>query len=75
MPTEPSVLSPEMTSLSYREMLAASRDRASRQYFEAVLKEVGGNVTQAAVRAGIERESLHRLLRRFGVNADVYRPK
>jgi transcriptional regulator of acetoin/glycerol metabolism len=30
----------------------------------------GGNVTRAAERAGVERESLHRLLRRYGVRAD-----
>jgi DNA-binding NtrC family response regulator len=68
-------LSPDLLSLNYRDMLAVSRERVSKEYFAALLKEAGGNVTQAAVRAGLERESLHRLLKRFGLNADSYRTK
>ena len=39
----------------------------------ALLREHGGNVTKAAERAGMERESLHRLLKRHGVRGDDYR--
>lgn len=65
----------DLATLPYREILAQSRDRGSKEYFMALLKAVGGNVTQAAERAGIHRESLHRLLKRYGLRAEDYRPK
>lgn len=63
----------ELASLSYREALASARDRGSREYLTALLKAFGGNVSRAAERAGLERESLHRLLRRHGVQAGAFR--
>jgi transcriptional regulator of acetoin/glycerol metabolism len=41
----------------------------------AVMKDVQGNVTQAAERAGVERESMHRLLRRHGIRSDDHKPR
>jgi DNA-binding NtrC family response regulator len=67
-PTEP-----ELASLSYREALASARDRGSHEYLTALLRTFGGNVSRAAERAGLERESLHRLLRRYGIHADDFR--
>jgi DNA-binding NtrC family response regulator len=63
----------ELAVLSYREALASARDRGSRDYLSALLKAFGGNVSRAAERAGLERESLHRLLRRHGIQAGVFR--
>jgi DNA-binding NtrC family response regulator len=63
----------ELAALSYREALASARDRGSRDYLSALLKTFGGNVSRAAERAGLERESLHRLLRRHGIQAGVFR--
>jgi len=65
----------KLESLSYRDMLETARDRATREYLVAIMKEVAGNVTQAAERAGIERESMHRLLKRHGVRSDDFKPK
>ena len=65
----------DLASLPYREVLAVSRDQISKEYLIAVLRAVKGNVTQAADRAGIERESLHRLLKRYGLRADDFRGK
>jgi len=65
----------DLASLPYREVLAVSRHQISKEYLIAVLKAVKGNVTQAADRAGVERESLHRLLKRYGLRADDYRGK
>ena len=61
--------------LTYRDMLEAARERATRDYLIALMKDVGGNVTQAAERAGIERESMHRLLKKHGVRSDDFKPK
>jgi two-component system response regulator AtoC len=60
-------------SLPYREALASERDRATRDYLVQLLSELQGNVTLAAERAGIERESFHRLMKRHGVRAEDYR--
>jgi DNA-binding NtrC family response regulator len=61
--------------LTYRDMLDASRERATRDYLVALMKDLAGNVTQAAERAGIERESMHRLLKKHGVRSDDFKPK
>lgn len=63
----------ELAALSYREALASARDRGSRAYLTALLTAFGGNVSRAAERAGLERESLHRLLRRYDVQAGPFR--
>ena len=63
----------DLATLSYREALASARDRGSREYLAALLKAFGGNVSRAAERAGLERESLHRLLRRHGIQAGAFR--
>ena len=65
----------KLEALSYRDMLDTARDRATREYLVALMKDVGGNVTQAAERAGIERESMHRLLKKHGVRSDDFKPK
>ncbi len=65
----------KLEALSYRDMLETSRERATREYLVALMKDVGGNVTQAAERAGIERESMHRLLKKHGVRSDDFKPK
>jgi DNA-binding NtrC family response regulator len=64
-----------LETLSYREMLDLAKDRATRDYVVALLREVQGNVTQAAERAGIERESMHRLLKRHGVRSEDFKPR
>ena len=67
------VASARPETLTYREMLDAARERATRDYLVAVMKDVGGNVTQAAERAGIERESMHRLLKKHGVRSEDFK--
>lgn len=69
-----SLTSGAVTSLSYHEVVRLATDRISREYLVALLREFGGNVTKAAERAGMTRESLHRLLRRYGVRSDDYKP-
>jgi DNA-binding NtrC family response regulator len=58
----------------FHEAIAAARDRASRDYLVALMREFGGNVTAAAHRAGVTRESLHRLLRKYGVHSGEFKP-
>ncbi len=65
----------KLETLSYRDMLETARDRATREYLVALMKDVAGNVTQAAERAGIERESMHRLLKKHGVRSDDFKSR
>jgi DNA-binding NtrC family response regulator len=37
------------------------------------MREFEGNVTRAAERVGVDRESLHRLPKRYGVKSDEYK--
>jgi DNA-binding NtrC family response regulator len=68
-------LAGDLATLQYREVLAHARDLLSRDYLVAILRAERGNVKNAASRAGIERESLPRLLKRYGVRADAFRPR
>ena len=62
-----------LAAMPYRDAVEQARDRVSRDYLLALMREFHGNVTQAAERAGMERESLHRLLRRYGVRSDDFK--
>ncbi len=62
-----------LAKLPYREAVDGARDAVSREYLSALMQEFGGNVTHAAERAGMERESLHRLLKRYGVRSDDFK--
>lgn len=62
-----------LVKMPYREAIDLARDRVSREYLSALLREFNGNVTRAAERAGMERESLHRLLRRYSLRSDDFK--
>jgi two-component system response regulator AtoC len=62
-----------LAGMNYRDAVAEARDRVSRDYLVALMKEFEGNVTRAAERAGMERESLHRLLRKYGLRSDDFK--
>ncbi len=62
-----------LARVPYREALELARDRASRDYLTALLQKFSGNVTRAAEHAGVERESLHRLLKRYGLKSDDFK--
>jgi two-component system response regulator AtoC len=62
-----------LAALPYKDAVAGARDRVSREYLVALMTEFGGNVTRAAERAGMERESLHRLLRKYGLRSDDFK--
>jgi DNA-binding NtrC family response regulator len=64
-----------LAKMPYREALDLARDRVSRDYLTVLMREHEGNVTHAAQRAGMERESLHRLLKRYGIRSDDYKKR
>jgi two-component system response regulator HydG len=62
--------SSNLVSMRWHEAMALGRRETGRQYLQAVLKRYEGRITEAAVHAGVERESFYRLLRRYGVQLD-----
>lgn len=64
---------PPLADMTYKQALAWMRARGVRQYLQALMTRHRGNVTQAAEKAGVERESLHRLLRKADLKAADYR--
>ncbi len=72
---EGSVPAEVLAKMPYREAIDLARDRVSRDYLVALLREFNGNVTHAAARAGMERESLHRLMKRYKVHSDDFKPR
>lgn len=60
--------------LPYEEFLELSRFWTTREYLLGLMRSHAGNVSEAARAAAIERESLHRLLRRHELDAEMFRP-
>jgi DNA-binding NtrC family response regulator len=50
------------------------RRPASHDYLVRLMRLFRGNVTRAAVRAGMTRESLHRVLRQYEVRSEQFKP-
>jgi two-component system response regulator HydG len=63
----------DLSKLSYRDAVDASREETNRRYLEAVLRRFRGDVVASATHAGMERESFYRLLRRCGISAEDFR--
>ena len=72
-PSSPLSQGPTLAAMPYREVVEQAQDRVSREYLVALLSEFHGNVTRAAARAGLERESLHRLLKKHGLRSDDFK--
>jgi DNA-binding NtrC family response regulator len=58
----------------FHEALVAARDQASRTYLVELMEEFRGNVTRAADHARMTRENLHRLLKKYGVRSETFKP-
>ena len=61
-------------SVGFHDAVEEARRRASRRYLMKLMRLFAGNVTQAAKRAGMTRESLHRVLKQYGVRSGPHRP-
>jgi DNA-binding NtrC family response regulator len=62
-----------VTPGSYRAACERAADAAGREFLLGLLRRVQGNVTRAAGEAGVERESMHRLLKRHGIDPARFR--
>jgi DNA-binding NtrC family response regulator len=67
---EPGSLTEGLAGMSLREAKAALLDRFERTYLTELLEQTGGNVAEAARRAGVDRVTLFRAIRRSGLRGD-----
>ena len=68
-------VSTDLTSLTWTQAIEKGREEVARRYLEEVLRKYDGRVAEAAAHAGVERESFYRLMRRYGVDADIRRSR
>lgn len=62
----------EDVMVGFRKAVEDARRRASHSYLVRLMMLHQGNVTEAAKQAGMTRESLHRVLRQYGVRSAQY---
>ncbi|MFP4160093.1 MAG: sigma-54-dependent transcriptional regulator [Desulfobacterales bacterium] len=65
--------SPEADHLPYREAKESVLRTFNARYIGGLLRETEGNVTQAAKKCGLERQSLQQIMRRYDISAEDYR--
>jgi DNA-binding NtrC family response regulator len=63
----------DFQALRYREARVGMLRKFNIGYIGQVLKDANGNVTLAAKRAGLERQSLQHLMRKYGICAGEFR--
>ena len=71
--TEVPILRVSEAVLPYDEYVALARFRTTRDYLIALLLRHRGVVAEAARAGGLMRETLHRLIRRHGIEPDWFR--
>ena len=73
LPEELRAVAPTAVHGTYRAACERAADAAGHAYLVGLLTSLHGNVTKAAAEAGVERESLHRLLRRHRIDPGKFR--
>ena len=53
--------------------MKAAKEVFEKNYLETLLKESGGNVSEAARQAQLARPYMHELMRKYGINPEQYR--
>jgi DNA-binding NtrC family response regulator len=62
-----------LSRLSYKEARKNLLESFNVNYIKGLLREYGGNVSLAARIAGLERQSLQHLMRRYGIHPEEFR--
>lgn len=60
-------------NLAYKEARRNLLEKFNVKYISQLLKECNGNVSLAAKKADLERQSLQHLMRKYGINSEEYR--
>ncbi len=72
-PDAPPVTDAYLARIDLRQAQELARDEMNRRYLTIMLRKHGGDVAATAAAAKVERESVYRLLRRYGLSAGSYR--
>ena len=64
-----------MVSENLREARHYVLETFEKQFVERMLRKTDGNVTEAAVQAGVQRQSFQRLMQKHGISSESYRPR
>lgn len=62
-----------LSKLAYKEARKSLLERFNVKYIKELLNEYSGNVSLAARMAGLERQSLQHLMRRYGIHPEEFR--
>ncbi|HEX8949054.1 MAG TPA: hypothetical protein VF790_08845, partial [Dissulfurispiraceae bacterium] len=65
--------SPEMYGLDYKEARKKVLEEFNVHYITSLLRRTEGKVSLAAQLAGVERQSLQQLMRKYGILSGVFR--
>jgi DNA-binding NtrC family response regulator len=63
----------DILSLDYKAARNMTIEQFTVTYVRNILEKTGGNVTQAAKNAGIERQSFQHLMRKYNIRSDEFR--
>lgn len=58
--------------ISFEEAKGKWIEKFEKHYLRSILKRTGGNVSQAAEEADVNRKTIHRLLKKYGINRNNY---
>ncbi|HXW68618.1 MAG TPA: helix-turn-helix domain-containing protein, partial [Dissulfurispiraceae bacterium] len=64
---------PEIYGLDYREARKKILSEFNKEYITRLLRHTEGNVSLAAQTAGIERQSLQHIMRKYGISSEDFR--
>ena len=59
-------------TLTFREQKEQAVERFEEAYLHWLLERAGGNISRGAREADMDRKHLHKLLRRYGIDAKQY---
>jgi len=62
-----------LSKLTYKDARKSLLERFNVRYISELLKECSGNVSLAAKKAGLERQSLQHLIRKYSINSEGFR--
>jgi DNA-binding NtrC family response regulator len=71
--TEGGRMDDELSRLSFKDAREVMLKQFHRNYIESLLRENSGNVSQAAEKAGIQRQYLHRLIKETGIKTESFK--
>jgi DNA-binding NtrC family response regulator len=63
----------DVSHMAYREAKESVLQTFNEQYIGSLLRRTEGNVTRAAKKCGLERQSLQQIMRRYDISAEDFR--